>query len=92
MYVLARAVEDLTPMLDSSKTAGFKAILCCKSSANLGWMNFLLVEKLNDDSLLIARGTGQNVQLTCPSAQYERLLSEREERTNLYLDHMFIYS
>jgi hypothetical protein len=44
----------LTPMLDASKNVGFKAILCRKSSVNLGLMNFLLVEKLNDNSLLIA--------------------------------------
>jgi hypothetical protein len=36
--------------LDASKTVGFKAILCCKSSVNLGWMNFLLVKKLNDST------------------------------------------
>jgi hypothetical protein len=41
-------------MLDAPKTVGFKAILCCKSAVNLGWTNFLLVEKLNDNSLLIA--------------------------------------
>jgi hypothetical protein len=40
-------------MLDASKTVGFKAILCCKSSVNLGWMNFLLAEKLNDNLRLI---------------------------------------
>jgi hypothetical protein len=56
MYVLAPAVEELTPMLDALKTVGFKAMLYCKSSVNLGWMNFLLVEKLNDNSLLIAHG------------------------------------
>jgi hypothetical protein len=54
--VLAPAVEELIPMLDASKTVGFKAILCCKSSVNLGWMNFLLAEKLKDNSLLIAHG------------------------------------
>jgi hypothetical protein len=53
---LAPAVEELTPMLDASKTADFKGILCCKSSVNLDWMNFLLVEKLNDNSLLIVHG------------------------------------
>jgi hypothetical protein len=41
--------------MDPSKTVGFKAILYCKSAVNLGWMNFLLVEKLNDNSLLIAQ-------------------------------------
>jgi hypothetical protein len=40
-------------MLDASKTVGFKAILCCKSSVNLGRMNLLLVEKLNDNPLLM---------------------------------------
>jgi hypothetical protein len=35
-------------MLDTSKTVSFKAILCCKSFVNLGWMDFLFVEKLND--------------------------------------------
>jgi hypothetical protein len=54
--VLAPAVEEFTPMLDALKTVGFKAILCCKSSVNLGWMNFFLVEKLNDNSLLVADG------------------------------------
>jgi hypothetical protein len=66
-------------MKDASKTVGFKAILCCKSSVNLGWLNFLLVEKLNDNSLLKAHGKGQNVKHACPSAQNERLLSERGE-------------
>jgi hypothetical protein len=35
---------------------GFKAILSCKSSMNLGCLNFLLVEKLNDNSPLRAHG------------------------------------
>jgi hypothetical protein len=52
VQVLAPAVEELTSMLDASKTIGVKAILCWKSSVNLGWMNFLLVEKLNNNSLL----------------------------------------
>jgi hypothetical protein len=39
-------------MLDALKTVGFKAILCCKSSVNLGWTTFFLVEKLNDNFLL----------------------------------------
>jgi hypothetical protein len=56
LYVLAPAVEEVTPMLDASKTVGFKAILCCKSCMNLGWVNFLLVKKLNDNSLLKALG------------------------------------
>jgi hypothetical protein len=43
-------------MLDATKTVSFKAIMCCKSSVNLDWMNFLLVEKLKDNSLLIAYG------------------------------------
>jgi hypothetical protein len=66
-------------MLAASKTVGFKTILCCKSSAKSGWMNFLLVEKLNDNSLLIACGKGQNVKRICPSAQDEQLLGERDE-------------
>jgi hypothetical protein len=41
-------------MLEASKPLGLKAILFCKSSVKLGWMNFLLVGKLNDNSLLIA--------------------------------------
>jgi hypothetical protein len=53
---LAPAVEELAPMLDASKTVGFKAILCRKASFNLDWMNFLPVEKLNDNSLLAAHG------------------------------------
>jgi hypothetical protein len=56
MEVLAPAIEELTPILDASKAVGFKAILCCKSSVNLDWMNFLLVEKLNDNSLLRIHG------------------------------------
>jgi hypothetical protein len=43
-------------MLDTLKTVSFKAILGCKYSVNLDWMNFLLVEKLNDHSLLVAHG------------------------------------
>jgi hypothetical protein len=43
-------------MLNASKVVGFNAILGCKSFVNLGRMNFLLVEKLNDNSLLIAHG------------------------------------
>jgi hypothetical protein len=52
--VLAPAVEELMTMLDASKTVGFKAILCCKSSVNFGWMNCLIVEKPNDNLLLRA--------------------------------------
>jgi hypothetical protein len=48
-------------MLEASKTVGFKAILRCKSSVNLGWMNFLLMEKLNDDSLLMESDKMLNV-------------------------------
>jgi hypothetical protein len=43
-------------MLDASKAVDFKAILCCKSSVNVSWTNFLLVKKLNDNSLLRAHG------------------------------------
>jgi hypothetical protein len=43
-------------MLDASKTVDFKAILDWKSSAHLGWMNFVMVEKLNNNSLLMAHG------------------------------------
>jgi hypothetical protein len=53
---LAPAIEELAPMLDDSMAVGFKAMLYCKSSVNLDWMNFLFVEKLNDHSLLIAHG------------------------------------
>jgi hypothetical protein len=56
MAVLAPAVEELAPMLDASKTVGLKTILCYKSSVNLGWTTFLLMEKLNDSSLLIGHG------------------------------------
>jgi hypothetical protein len=79
VYILAPAVEELTLMLDASKTISFKAMLCRKSSVNLGWVNFLSVEKLNDNSLLIEHGKLQNVKRTCPSAQDERFLSERDE-------------
>jgi hypothetical protein len=51
--VLAWAVKELMPILDASKTVDFKAILCCKSSVNLGWMTFLLMEKLNNNSLFM---------------------------------------
>jgi hypothetical protein len=77
--VLAPAIEESILMVDPSNTVGFKAILCCKSSVSLGWMNFLIVEKLNDNSLLIVHGKFQNIKRTCPSAQDERLLSERDE-------------
>jgi hypothetical protein len=53
---LAPAAEELTPMLDASMTVGFKAMLDCKSSVNLGWMKFLIVEKLNHNSLVITHG------------------------------------
>jgi hypothetical protein len=56
VYVLAPAVEALTPMLDASKTGDFKTILCGHSSVNLDWMNSLLMEKVNNNSLLIAHG------------------------------------
>jgi hypothetical protein len=56
LSVLALAVEELIPMSDASKTVGFKAILYCKSSVNLGRVNFLLVEKLHNNSLLRALG------------------------------------
>jgi hypothetical protein len=59
-------------MLDVSKIGGFKAILYCKSSVNLIWTNFILMEKLNDNSLFTAHGKSQNVKRACPSAQYER--------------------
>jgi hypothetical protein len=87
--VLAPAVEELTPMLGASKTVGFKGILFCKSSLNLGWMNFLVIEKLNDNSLLTAHGKEQNVKRTCPSGQDDRFLSERDESTIWYLDYLF---
>jgi hypothetical protein len=76
-------------MLEASKTVGFKAILCCKSAVNLGWMNFLIVQKLNDNSLLRAHGKRQNVKRTCPSAQGERLLSER--RVNTFTFKLFVH-
>jgi hypothetical protein len=66
-------------MLDALETVGFKAMLCCKSSVNLGWINFLLVEKLNDNSLLPVHGNLQNVKRACPPAHDEQLLSERDE-------------
>jgi hypothetical protein len=53
---LAPEIERLKPMLDASKTGGFKAILCGKSFMNLSWMNCPLMEKLNDNPLLIAHG------------------------------------
>jgi hypothetical protein len=76
---LASAVKELTSMLDASKTAGFKAILCYKYFVNLAWMNFFIVEKLNDNSLPVVHRKWQNVKCTCPSAQDERVLSERDE-------------
>jgi hypothetical protein len=56
MEVLAPAIEELTPTLDASMTLGFKTMLYCKSSVNLGWIKFLIVEKLNDNSLIIVHG------------------------------------
>jgi hypothetical protein len=38
---------------------------------NLGSMNFLLVEKLNDNSLLKAHAKRQNAKRGCPSTQDE---------------------
>jgi hypothetical protein len=43
-------------MSGNSKTICFKAILCCKSSVNLGGMHFVLKEKSNDNSLVTAHG------------------------------------
>jgi hypothetical protein len=56
---------------------------------NLGWMSFLLAEKLNDNSLLIVHGKWQNIKCTCPSAQDERLLNERDKCTILSFDCLF---
>jgi hypothetical protein len=53
---LGPAIEEFTPMLDASKTVDLKAMLRCKFSVNLGCMNCILVEKLNDNSLLAAHG------------------------------------
>jgi hypothetical protein len=60
---LAPAVEEATPTLEASKTVGFKAILYCKSSVNLGWINILLVEKPNDHSPLMESDKMLNVHV-----------------------------
>jgi hypothetical protein len=52
-HVLAPVVKELAPMFYASQTVGFKAILGFKSSVNLDRMYFLLVEKLNDNLLLM---------------------------------------
>jgi hypothetical protein len=79
-------------MLDALKSVGFKAILCCKFSVNLGWMNVLLVEKLNDNLLFIAHRKWQNVKRTYPLPQDERLLSERRAHNFIFrrLVHFFL--